>query len=715
MIKDPSKPLELNEKDELLKEFEKWLKSEKKMSNYPNASYDRDKRKKRLQELLIKPEVKPPTLRRIAETIEIEITKDRQSDVLQDIVDFFKNELGIEIGSLISRSQEEEIKDVSKVGQDISTVEVKRVIGRVAPTINTPATPTEFTFWTEDDENIHVEIGSLVTARGENGVRVTGLVSEIHALTDIENVLDSYYAHAFGKPSEEMPTRLPMVMSAKVEVVRRSDGRTEPVRGTWPVFFATAKEIREAYGAEISSEHEVLAGFTYDDQYNPVPISFDARYVLGYEAAHVNISGASGVATKTSYALFLLYSLLAYSEKHNGSVAAIAFNVKEADLMFIDNLPRNWEELEKWEQYGIIGQSIRLWKQARDNFGVDPIRWKKEGKFKFFAPQHFNPKGGVLSQRQQDIEEFNYSLKTLIEAGVGSLYTLFDVDDLDDKALAFIASMSEVAANPDDEEESKRTVRERSFLTFEKLIKKVEQALRGGKKDGGERSDWFNFGGTTHHKSTAYKILNRMKHAIDNQLRGVIVKSENDDKPIPVDEIRPGQLWVVDLTQLSDKGQRLVFQTIVRTVFRKLEERKSLEIAGQLSGELREFPRHIVIFVDELNKFVPSGREYSALKGEIVEMAARGRSIGMSLIGAQQLASKVDEEVLANTSTFAVGRSHAIEIRKPPYAWLAEGLKEKAMILDKGWMLIWHCLHKRPVLIHFPIPLHRIYEEINRK
>jgi uncharacterized protein len=590
-----------------------------------------------------------------------------------------------------------------------------KVIGRVAPTIKTPATSTEFTFWVKDNENIHLEIGSLVTARGENGVRVTGLVSEIQTLADIESVLDSFYAHAFGRPEKDMTTRLPIVMTAKVEVVRRSDGRTEPVRGTWPVFFATAKEIREAYGEEIPTEYEILAGFTYDDQRNPVPINFDARYVLGYEAAHVNISGASGVATKTSYALFLLYSLLAYSEKNNGSVAAIAFNVKEADLMFIDNLPKGWEELKNWKDDKRFASSINLWNYARKDFGIDPIKWVQEKRFKFFAPRHFSPKGLVLSHRRDNVIPFNYSLKTLIEAGVGSLYTLFDVDDLDDKALAFIASMSEVAANPDDEEESKRTVREKSFLTFEKLIKKVEQALRGGKKDGGERSDWFNFGGTTHHKSTAYKILNRMKHAIDNQLKGVIVKSENDDKPIPVDKIRPGQLWVVDLTQLSDKGQRLVFQTIVRTVFRKLEERKSLEIAGQLSGELREFPRHIVIFVDELNKFVPSGREYSALKGEIVEMAARGRSIGMSLIGAQQLASKVDEEVLANTSTFAVGRSHAVEIRKPPYAWLVEGLKEKAMILDKGWMLIWHCLHKRPVLIHFPIPLHRIYEEINRK
>ena len=78
----------------------------------------------------------------------------------------------------------------------------------------------------------------------------------------------------------------------------------------------------------------------------------------------------------------------------------------------------------------------------------------------------------------------------------------------------------------------------------------------------------------------------------------------------------------------------------------------------------------------------------------------------------QQLASKVDEEVLANTSTFAVGRSHPVEIRKPPYGWLAEGLKQKATLLDKGWMLLWHTLHNRPVLVHFPIPLHHLKKEI---
>ncbi len=301
----------------------------------------------------------------------------------------------------------------------------------------------------------------------------------------------------------------------------------------------------------------------------------------------------------------------------------------------------------------------------------------------------------MLSQRRDDVvTPFNYSLNTLISSGVGSLYTLFDPEDLDEKALALIASMSEVAKT--------------KTLTFENLIKNVEDSLSAGQN----RGDWFTFGNTTHHKATAHKILNRMKHAVDNQLKGVILKSESTDQSIDINTLRPGQLWVIDITQLSDKGQRLVFQTIVRKVFQKLEERKSLELTGHLEGELADFPRHVVIFVDELNKFVPAGREYSAMKGEIVEMAARGRSIGMALCGAQQLASKVDEEVLANTSTFAVGRSHAVEIHKPPYAWLAEGLKERAMVLDKGWMLLWHSLHKRPVLIHFPLPLHRIYQEI---
>ena len=705
-FKDPEDTLSKADLEELLdenKEFDSWLKREKKISNYANARGDRKKRREVLRRLVDKVG-SPRTLKRIAEQIEYALNTDSHftTDVLQDIAEFFQN-LGVRVGAIEPALPDQEVGMPSPsepaVIPEVTSETQPKIIGRVAPTLHTPTTPTEFSFWVEDKEDIHIETGSLVTARNLAGIRVTGLVSEVQAMSDLEGMLDSFYSHAFGRPDKEMPTKLPIIMSAKVEVIRRSDGRTEPIRGAWPVTFATASEIREAYGSDISSEYEILAGFTYDDQHNPVPIGIDARYTVGYEAAHINISGASGIATKTSYALFLLYSLLAHNYQNQGegggSIAAIAFNVKEADLMFIDELPRDWSELKKWESHARLGDSIKLWQQAKDDYCIDPIKWAAEKKFKFFAPMRFDFKGGVLSQRRENITSFTYSLKTLANSGVGSLYALFDPADLDEKAQALIASMAEVARNGD--------------YTFDSLMSEVRKRINVSKN-----GDWFTFGESLHHRATANKILGRMKHAIDNQLRGVILSSENTDQPMLVEQIKPGELWVIDITQLSDKGQRLVFQTIVRTIFKTLEERKSQELTGSLQGDLAQFPKLFIIFVDELNKFVPAGREFSALKDEIVEMAARGRSVGLALCGAEQLASKVDEEVLANTSTFAVGRSHAVEIRKPPYAWLAEGLKQKAMVLDKGWILLWHSLHKRPVLVHFPLPLHKIYEELKK-
>jgi hypothetical protein len=695
--KDPAVLLTNEDIRELIREdgiFDNWLKYYKKISNYDYASYDRRKRREKLREIIDK--TGDPTLSRVYDVIIAEKTQSKDTTtitILQDIQEFLEQELGVVIKRKPETEGEEIISPVSEEEEQIrEETEPQEWIGRVAPTLTTPTTPSEFTFWLVDDENIHMEIGNIVTAHNQD-IRVTGIVTDIQAVSDIREVVDSFYGHAFGRPDVEMPTRIPVIMSAKVEVVHRNDGKMEPIRGAWPVTFASASEIRKAYGARI--EEEVLAGFTHDGRENPVPIVVDARYVVGYEAAHINISGASGVATKTSYALFLLYGLLDYSERYNGGIAAIAFNVKEADLMFIDDLPE-WEDLEKLKNHPRWERTIRLWKQAKKEYGVDPIRWAKEGHFRFFAPMHYHTEGGVLSQRRDEVEAFSYSLQSLIKVGVGALYALFDPDDLDERAVALIASMVDEAKPPRN-------------LNFDELINELRRKMRQG------QGDWFDFGGSTHHRATANKILNRLQYALENQLKGIVRRSENDDNHIPIEELKPGQLWIIDITQLSEKGQRLIFQTVVRTVFQKLEERKTAEITGRWKDStLQEFPKHVVIFVDELNKFVPSGREFSVLKKDIVEIAARGRSVGFSLLGAQQLASKVDEEVLANTSTFAVGRSHPVEIHKPPYGWLAEGLKQKATILDKGWMLLWHTLFNRPVLVHFPLPLHHLKKELER-
>src|SRR5690606_17040997 len=66
------------------------------------------------------------------------------------------------------------------------------------------------------------------------------------------------------------------------------------------------------------------------------PIYLDADFLLGPEAAHLNITGVSGLATKTSAVEWLLASIFAHFPATKGSVAAVCFNVKGPDLCFLD-------------------------------------------------------------------------------------------------------------------------------------------------------------------------------------------------------------------------------------------------------------------------------------------------------------------------------------------------------------------------------------------
>lgn len=93
------------------------------------------------------------------------------------------------------------------------------------------------------------------------------------------------------------------------------------------------------------------------------------------------------------------------------------------------------------------------------------------------------------------------------------------------------------------------------------------------------------------------------------------------------------------------------------------------------------FPSCSVVFVDELNKFAPSGSERSPLKANLIDITARGRSVGLVLFGAEEFASSVDREILENSSTYLFGRTEPSELRSPSYGSLSNELKTKLMML----------------------------------
>jgi len=68
------------------------------------------------------------------------------------------------------------------------------------------------------------------------------------------------------------------------------------------------------------------------------PIFVNVEFLDGTRGAHVSISGISGVATKTSFALFLLHSLFTSEALGTRRVnaKALVFSVKGEDLLFLD-------------------------------------------------------------------------------------------------------------------------------------------------------------------------------------------------------------------------------------------------------------------------------------------------------------------------------------------------------------------------------------------
>jgi hypothetical protein len=74
----------------------------------------------------------------------------------------------------------------------------------------------------------------------------------------------------------------------------------------------------------------------------------------------------------------------------------------------------------------------------------------------------------------------------------------------------------------------------------DELVSALRRAMTGDRKGTGDhRGDWFEFGGSTHHRATANKILNRLQYALENQLKGIVRRSENEDNPIPIEELKP--------------------------------------------------------------------------------------------------------------------------------------------------------------------------------
>jgi DNA helicase HerA-like ATPase len=559
---------------------------------------------------------------------------------------------------------EEDKKDEAKF-QEISD-QFSGIIGRVTITRNTPATPYDFYFWLKSDNDIHIEPGEFIEVNLADTKIAIATVEEIYSISDRETPVSDFYGFSYGQPEEEPPTEIPVIRIGKARIIHRDDGMQAPFINSHTIRKSMARNIQRVLQNMVKPENRVLLGFVEDGFSTLVPVYGDYEYIFGYKAAHVNITGKSGVAGKTSYALFLIASALSKQDETR-SLAVVGFNVKEKDLLAVNNFGFNSlddaiSELEKMPGYK---DDASMWAKAKEE-GVDPIKIFKE------CSRIFEP-----------AEDYSYGLQDLLERGPYVFLSLFDISDIDDKFESLILSIAEQYKD--------------NNTSFIKLIRDLSSRL-----DKNRNSQYINISYTTHHVSTVQKFLNRLNKILHSQ---VLEKESPRGHPLNIDYIETGDFWIIDINPLKDNEKRMVFFSILSDLSSILESKK------QGDPNFETFPSRVAIFVDELNKFAPSTKSaYSPIKNFLIEIAARGRSIGLSLIGAEQFASQIDEEILGNCSTYLIGKTDNVELSNKFYKKLPEGLQKRVENLKAGQLVLVHEAIRVPIFIRYPIPLHRVGE-----
>src|SRR3712207_724013 len=208
-------------------------------------------------------------------------------------------------------------------------------IGRVVTSEDHPATAHEFFFWTAETEAAqNLDIGHIVAAESEDATAIA-VLDDPRRYSDLQSFLDDFYAYDGDPALEALSQRVEiLVFKARVLATKHRDEKKKskrPVR-TGPVYFATSAAIEFALGAEEFTGHRIPLllhenGNGENGSPQRTPLYVDEDYLLGPEAGHLNITGMSGLSTKTSHALFTILSV--FQTARDKKVGAPMSQVKE--------------------------------------------------------------------------------------------------------------------------------------------------------------------------------------------------------------------------------------------------------------------------------------------------------------------------------------------------------------------------------------------------
>jgi hypothetical protein len=546
---------------------------------------------------------------------------------------------------------------------------MSEALGRVVATERKPNTPHEFHFWTAI--NSPVGIGTIVRVDGAQPMdgqipHIYGIVVEGFSYTDLQSPMHDVLGH------DGLPTLAGFASTERAEIRLYTAAvlRQIPEEPLQPVpmgqvFLAEEADVHVALRMDSYLKEGANTGIpvgVYRAGGTDAVIYLDADFLLGPEAAHLNITGVSGLATKTSAVEWLLSSLFKHFPEEKGSIAAVCFNVKGPDLCYLD-------------QPGKVEQTDEALYQK---LGVEPKPFQK---VEYFAP--YTAKGLALNtfrnneELLDNVTPLTWGLREVLQYAE----VLLNKDDIDAKADALIDFITENVVDKEFPADGV-LVKNHRVESFADLDAWFRDVLQGLEKKNGE--SW-----RTHHVATIRKVRNRLSN-ISTRCAGLVTDS-GAVSDLPFGSFEDKTVYVVDVANLEEDAQDLIFARIVSRLREHLE-RRDLGV------------KHLVVFVDELNKYAPGDGPETYVRKMLLDIAERGRYLGLVLFSAQQFRSQVHRRVVGNSGTALFGRMDPDELSTPGYAVLSPATRTKLATLEKGQLMIRHPHFTQPIFVRFPRP-----------
>ena len=463
-----------------------------------------------------------------------------------------------------------------------------------------------------------------------------------------------------------------------------------PVQEGKLVNFATIEEVISSLGIP-EMEHPLPAGVISMTNETQIPIDLDVTYIFGPDTTHVNATGISG-NMKTSYLLFLLQVL--HQKLSEEGISIILFNTKEKDLLYIDK--------ERDEDYTSED------KQVQDLLGLNMSP--------FSNVRYFLPRGKDGKPNSAHIPEKNYITYS------------FELSDVYDRLELLFSS--ETTLDP-----------QHNISSILNYIYELWPNLRQGDNGKGNSdkietwTDLINFNDYPEeivtHKTTLLKFQGMIQRYRKPSTLFVDKKVTSTYLGEEIKKMKKNEVFVVDIARLSTLDeQAFVVGDVMKTINEMysvghvnnpndvfsgggdidFDDEKEIENTG-----MTKKPKYIVIFIDEINRFLPraesgntglgmSMSNRSAVAEELLKTLITGKSRHCILFSAQQFKSQIDPSINENTGLHVITKLGLSELSSNSYLMIDDTTKSVISKLHKGEFILVHPAFRHPIKITIPKP-----------